>query len=65
MNYIVKLQTAAGEICLGPYSTLFAARQTAAGRGQIVEIFRQEKTATEIQAMTSAELQKHLYCDTI
>jgi len=65
MNYIVKLQTAAGEICLGPYSTLFAARQTAAGKGQIVEIFRQKKTAAELQEMTSQELQKHLECDTI
>ena len=65
MNYIVKLETAAGAINLGPYSTLFAARQIAAGKGQIIEVFRQEKTAAELQEMTSQELQKHLDCDTI
>jgi hypothetical protein len=66
MNYIIKLETAAGEICLGPYSTLEEAREAAKTRGQIIAVIKPtELNAVDIQAMTQAELLKLLECDTL
>jgi hypothetical protein len=66
MNYIIKLPTAAGDICLGPYLTLSYARVVARGRGQIIAVIKPEGLdAKDIQEMTIAELQEYLKCDTL
>jgi hypothetical protein len=57
MNYIIKLETAVGEICLGPYSKLSEALRVAKTRGQIIAVIKPTKlNAVDIQAMTEAEL---------
>lgn len=66
MNYIIKLNTALGEICLGPYPDIEAALKVARGRGQIIAVISPtELNAADIQAMTEAELLKLLECDTL
>lgn len=66
MNYIIKLNTAAGEIYLGPYLTLCTARSIACGRGQIIEVIKPAGLdGADIQEMTQKELLKLLNCDTL
>ena len=66
MNYIIKLETAAGEICLGPYPTLEEARGVAKTRGQIIAVIKPtDLDAVDIQAMTETELLKFIECDTL
>jgi|694.fasta_scaffold00184_7 hypothetical protein len=66
MNYIIKLNTAAGDIYLGPYLSLYSAREVAQGRGQIIEVIKPaDLDAAQIQEMTQKELLKLLECDTL